>query len=102
MSKQLPLSPDQADAIALEALTFIANNEDMLNEFCHESGILLNDLRTRLGDRMVLGAILDFIFADNLRLKTFCIQLQYSGEMLVRARIALPGFLPEMRTVENF
>jgi hypothetical protein len=102
MTKTLPLTPDAADAIALEGLTYLASNMEMLEGFCLESGLLLNDLRERLTDRLVLGAILDYILSEQARFNSFCEISGHRPETLVKARITMPGFSPEMRTVENF
>ena len=93
------MSDEQANTIAIDALLFLTQNEDELFAFMNESGLLLADLRQRINDRQVLGCLLDYILANQTRLTNFCHLHSYLPENIVKARITMPGFSPEMRTV---
>ena len=90
---------EQADNIAVDALLFLTQDENELFAFMNESGLLLADLRQRIHDRNVMGGLLDYILADTKRLENFSQAYQHQPEIIVRARMTMPGFSSEMRTV---
>jgi len=82
---------DQAVAVALQALAFIAADEDALVAMMAQSGLSAADLRARASDPALLGGVLDFLLADEQRLLAFCEARSLDARLPARARQALPG-----------
>jgi Protein of unknown function (DUF3572) len=72
---------DQAQVVALQALAWLAGNDDLLPAFLNASGAGLADLRARAADVDFQGAILDFLMMDDAWVIAFCDQhgLPYTG-----------------------
>ena len=47
--------------LAIEALGWMAGNDDVLGQFMAASGASIDDLRTGAADPAFLGALLDFL-----------------------------------------
>lgn len=77
--------------LALQALAWLAEDEDRLTGFLGASGIAPGSLRDMAGDGDVLGAVLDHLLLDDQWVIAFCDQhgLPYSAPLAARA--ALPG-----------
>lgn len=82
---------DSAEALALQALAWIANNPELLPVFMGATGASAEDLRRGATDPVFLGAILDFLLMDDAWVMEFCqaTGLRYDAPM--QARAALPG-----------
>ena len=65
------LGPEDAQAVALKALTFIAGDDPLLSRFVALTGCGLDDIKARLGDPGFLAAVLDFLLADEQSLLAF-------------------------------
>lgn len=85
------MNPDDADILALKALTYLAQLPDEIDRFVALSGLTPRDLRSRADDREVLAAVMDFLLADDQRLLGFCEALAIDPKDAQRARHALPG-----------
>jgi hypothetical protein len=85
------MSPERAETVALQALGWLAANEDLLPAFMGASGVSEGDLRARAADPDFLGAVLDFITMDDAWVVAFCDSagLAYTDPQV--ARQALPG-----------
>lgn len=68
------MTPNRAETIALDALTFVAGWPERLDNFLLVSGMDALTLRTRATEYEVLGAVLDFLLADDLLVRAFCDQ----------------------------
>ena len=81
---------DQAEIVALGALSWLAEN-DLLDAFQGATGADLAAMRAGAGDPEFLGAVLDFVASDDDWVRGACDAqgLPYDG--LLRARAALPG-----------
>ncbi len=82
---------DTAETIALNALAWIVGQEELLPVFLGASGLSETDLRTRVSDSDLLGAVLDFVMMDDAWVMSFCDSHSMPYEALMRARSALPG-----------
>lgn len=80
-----------AEAIALQALAFIAADEDLLGSFMNLSGFDPAQLRAAAGDPAFLGGVLDFLMQDDRTVLDFCGAAGIDPPTLTRARYALPG-----------
>ena len=65
------LTPEEAEAIALLALAFVASDAPRLARFLALTGISPETLKTRAGDRDVLVAVLDHVLHDESMLLEF-------------------------------
>ncbi|MBY0501251.1 MAG: DUF3572 domain-containing protein [Alphaproteobacteria bacterium] len=85
------MDKEQAETIALQALSFLAKDETLLDHFLTLSGLTLQELKRRLREPDLLGGVLDAILADDTVLLSFCNATSLSPDTLVKARRALPG-----------
>lgn len=86
-----PMPADAAEALAAEALAWIARHEPLLEAFLEAGGMGGADLRTRLADPEFLGFVLDFLLSDEAALLAFCENAGVAPEVPMRARAGLPG-----------
>jgi hypothetical protein len=93
-SKRPPVPPkltvEDAQAVALKAMAFIAGDDDLLPRFVALSGCGLDDMRNRVADPGFLGGVLDFILADEPTLLAFVEAAELAPETPMDARMKLP------------
>jgi hypothetical protein len=65
------LSRDQAEAVAVQALAFIAENPEALGRFLSLAGLGPANLRTAAGDPGFLTGVIDYILGDEPLLVSF-------------------------------
>tara|TARA_R110002072_G_scaffold9828_1_gene47010 strand:- start:198 stop:482 length:285 start_codon:yes stop_codon:yes gene_type:complete len=82
---------DSAETLALQALGWLASNDDLLPTFLASTGASEGDLRERAVDPLFLGAVLDFLMMDDAWVIAFCDALSVPYERIMQARAALPG-----------
>lgn len=80
-----------AETIALQALGWLAGNDELFPVFLGSSGATAGDLAAQAGDPAFLGAVLDFILMDDAWVVGFCDSAGLGYDMAMRARQALPG-----------
>ncbi len=87
----MALSPDAAETLALNALTWLAGHDELMPVFMGATGASIDDLKSRAGDPAFLASVLDFITMDDQWVVEFCDghRLDYNAPMM--ARQALPG-----------
>ncbi len=85
------MTPEQAEVLALQAITFISTEERALNGFLAQTGAGLDEVKHLIQDRNFLAGILDFMLSDESLLLAFCDHEDLRPEMVVSARRALPG-----------
>jgi hypothetical protein len=68
------MTPNRAETIGLEALTFVASLPERLDTFLIVSGMDAVTLRARAAEYEVLRAVLDFLLADDSLVMAFCDQ----------------------------
>jgi hypothetical protein len=90
-SKSSHQSRDAAEAIAAQALGFIAGDPARLGRFLAESGLGPENIRKAAGDPAFLPAVLDFILANEEDLVTFANELGVNPHHVGAARRLLPG-----------
>ena len=84
-------SQDTAEALALEALGWLADNDELLPVFLGATGCSPDDLRERAAAPDFLGAVLDFILMDDAFVIAFCDGTGRAYTEVAAARAALPG-----------
>lgn len=82
---------DAAEAIATEALGFIAGDSVRLGRFLAESGLGPETVRRAAADPAFLPAVLDFILAHEADLLDFAAHLGVDPKHITAARRLLPG-----------
>ncbi len=85
------MDKEKAEVIALQALAFLAKDEELLHRFLTASGLTPQELKSRFRDSDFLGGVLDAILSDDTVLLAFCNYASLSPETLIKARRALPG-----------
>lgn len=85
------MSQESAEIIGLQALGWLASNDDLLPVFLGASGASEADVKAQAGDPAFLSAVLDFLLNDDAWVMAFCDAhgLDYMAPMT--ARMALPG-----------
>lgn len=81
----------QAQILGLQALAWLATDEDQIGPFLAQSGIGLAELKARADEAEVLAAVLDFLLAEDERVFAFAASADVKPEEIVQARAALPG-----------
>jgi hypothetical protein len=88
-------SPEEAsaaaEALALHALTFLAQDPERLGRFLALSGIGPTDLKARAAEPEFLGGVLDHLLGDERLLLAFSKECDLPPESAARARRFLPG-----------
>ena len=85
------MTPEQAEELAIEALGWLAGNEDLCPVFLASTGAAAEDLRALARDPAFLASVLEFVTMDDAWVVAFCDALGLSYEAPLRARQALPG-----------
>ncbi|MEL6463488.1 MAG: DUF3572 domain-containing protein [Pseudomonadota bacterium] len=84
-------SQESAEVIGLQAIGWMAGNEELLPVFLGATGASEADIRAGVGDPAFLGALLDFIMMDDAWVTAFCDAQNLPYDAPMRARLALPG-----------
>ena len=82
---------EDAETVALKALTWLAGHETLLDVFMGSTGAGLDDLRAGAQDPDFLASVLDFILMDDAWVISFCDTEGIPYDHLMQARAALPG-----------
>ncbi len=87
--KKPHLSVEEAETIAINAIGFLASDEERIERFIAMSGIDPADLASQIGNRSFLAGILDHLLSDETLLFLFCDHAGLPPETPVAARIRL-------------
>lgn len=79
------------EIIALQALGWIAGQEDTLAAFMAASGLGPSDLRARAADPEFLASVLDFLLTEDAWVMGFCDAAGLDYGTPGQARAGLPG-----------
>lgn len=85
------MTPDAAEKVAVTALVWIAERDELASSFLGASGASADDLRERAVDPEFLGFVLDFLLSDEEALLSFCDDANLKPDTPMRARASLPG-----------
>jgi hypothetical protein len=83
------LGLEDAQAVALKALTYVAGDDALLSRFVALTGCGLDDIKARLADVAFLAAVLDFLLADEASLLAFAEAEGMAPETPMLARLKL-------------
>lgn len=84
-------SRDRAETVAIDALVWIAAQGDLLPEFLAMTGASPDDLRVAAARPEFLGAVLDFLLAEDGRVVAYCDHARLAYTEPMRLRAVLPG-----------
>lgn len=87
----MDFSQTAAETLALACLDWLAGQDELWPVFLGSTGASEADLKARVGDPDLLGAVLDFILMDDAWLSACCRAKGLAPDAPVRARMALPG-----------
>lgn len=88
------MKTQNSENMAIQALSWLASNEETLGQFLNATGAAPGDLRKRAAEPEFLGFVLDFIMRDDETILGFCGFISASPEAVQRARVELGGGLP--------
>ena len=93
MVKPSPISmtADAAEALAVDALGWLAASPDMLQRFLAISGVEPSMMRSAVNDPSFLTGVLQFIAADERTLLRFCEEQAIDPALVLPAIRLLPG-----------
>lgn len=90
------MNREQAELIAVQALQFVAGDEDRMGRFLALTGLGPQDIRGRVSDPAFLGGVLDFLLNFEPDLLEFAEQAGVAPSVPLQARQALPGAVLEI------
>ncbi|WP_375230801.1 DUF3572 domain-containing protein [Roseobacter sp. S98] len=82
---------ETAETLALQILTWLAGNDELLPVFLGSTGASEDDLRAGARDPAFLGSVLDFVMMDDAWVVAACDASCLAYDSLMQARMALPG-----------
>lgn len=85
------ISADAAETLALQALTWLVANDELLPVFLGSTGADIGDLRARAADRQFLASVLDFLTMDDAWVIAFCDEQGIAYDQPMQARAVLGG-----------
>ena len=87
----LQATPPEPTTLALQALAWLASDDDRLVRFLNLTGMTPKGLRQSITDPNSLGAVLDYLLAWEALLIDFTNENSLSPESVMVARHKLPG-----------
>ena len=87
----MTMSQESAETVGLQALGWLAGNEDLLPVFLGATGASEADVRSGASDPEFLGGLLDFLMMDDAWVMSFCDSISMPYDRLMQARHSLPG-----------
>lgn len=85
------MQQDRAVSIAVEALGWLAANDELRPVFLGATGLQRDEVASRAQDPEFLGFVLDFLVMDDAWVQAFCDQADVPYDAPMTARSALPG-----------
>ena len=88
------MNQNSAETLAIQALSWLAGDDEILEQFLNATGAAPGDLRERAKAPEFLGFVLDFIMRDDETILGFCERAGHTPEAVIKARHTLGGGLP--------
>ncbi|MBE3637934.1 DUF3572 domain-containing protein [Mangrovicoccus algicola] len=85
------MTPETASALALDAITWMAAEADLLEVFLNASGISAEALKAGIAEPEIHAAVLDFVLMDDAWVLAAAAHAGCDPHDLNRARQCLPG-----------
>ena len=89
MKKPVQNPREVAEIVAVQALSFIAADAELLGRFLSETGIGPQTLRTAASDPQFLRSVLDFVMRDDATVKAFASTAELHPTNVAAARQVL-------------
>lgn len=89
------LTKEQAEGLAIQALTFIAGDGERLGRFLAVTGIGPTQIRTAAHEPGFLAGVLDYVASDDRLLAAFAGEIGLDPADIDRGRLTLGGSLWE-------
>jgi hypothetical protein len=86
-----PLTPEAAEEVAIQALTFIAGDGDGLGRFLAATGIGPGEIRSASREPGFLAGVLDYVVSDDRLIADFAAEAGLDPAEIGRAHAALSG-----------
>ncbi len=87
----MTMTRDRAETVALQALAWIAADEELLPQLAGATGASLADAKDRVQDPAFLAGILEFLTMEDRWVRRFCDDVGLPYEVPMQALMALPG-----------
>lgn len=87
----MTLSREVAETVGLQAVAWLAANDQLLPVFLGATGASEADFREGLEDPSFQGAVLDFLLMDDAWVTAFCAEQDLEPHVPMQARAHLPG-----------
>ena len=84
-----PVSQSDAEMVAINALSFIAGEQDLLNRFLSLTGLNVAEIRKSAAEPGFLAGVLDFLIDHESFLIVYATSINWPPERVKLARIAL-------------
>lgn len=85
------MTPQHAETLAIQALGWLAGNDDLWPVFLGSTGAAAEDMAGRATDPAFLASVLEFLTMDDAWVIAFCDTVGAAYDAPLRARYALPG-----------
>ncbi|TNC74641.1 DUF3572 domain-containing protein [Rubellimicrobium roseum] len=85
------MTPDRAETVALQALAWIAADEELLPQLAGATGMSLGDAKDRAQDPVFLAGILEFLCMEDRWIRRFCDDNDLPYDLPMKALMSLPG-----------
>ena len=85
------MTPERAETIALQALGWLAADDDLCGAFLSATGATLDDLRQKAAESAFLASVLGFLTMNDDWIIGFCDSVGLGYDQPLRALYALPG-----------
>ncbi|MDH3701434.1 MAG: DUF3572 domain-containing protein [Alphaproteobacteria bacterium] len=82
---------EQAETVALQALAYLAGDEERLQRFLLLTGLTIDDVKARAQDTGFLSGVLDHLLSDEPLLLEFAADAAIDPESIMIARRRFPG-----------
>jgi len=87
----MSISQDRAEMIGLQAVAWLAGNDDLCPVFQGATGAGEAEFRAGLSDPEFQASVLDFLLMDDAWITVFCDAQGLGYDMPMQARALLPG-----------
>ena len=87
----MSVSRETAETIGVQAMGWLASNDDLLPVFLGSTGASEADFRAGLADPAFHGSVLEFLLMDDQWVVSFCDAIGLKYDLLAQARAMLPG-----------
>lgn len=85
------MNRDAAETLGLQALGWLAGNDDLFPVFLGSTGASVSDVAAGAGRPEFLAAVLDFLLMDDAWIAAFCDAAGLAYTVPMQARALLPG-----------